>query len=149
MNASEFMTKEVITCKESQTVGDAAKIMFENGISVMLVVDDNDHLTGIVTESDFVGKEVNVPRALASIKQLFGHTFHSEDIESIYSSSKSKPLGEIMTENPTSIGPDTSLTSIVDLMQTKHLKRLPVTSDNKVVGIVTRKDLLKAYNQIK
>jgi CBS domain-containing protein len=147
MIASDFMTKKVVTCNVDQTVDEAAKIMIQNGFSVMPVVDSSGVLVGIVTESDFVGKEVKIPHALASIKQLFGQIFYFRDIESIYAQAKKMKLSEVMSRKPVTVTPSTSLTDIVNLLISKNLKRLPVVENQKLVGIITRKDLLRAFNK--
>ena len=148
MIASEFMTSNVISCRKNQTVGEAAKIMLEKGFSVMPITDENDSLVGVITESDFIGKMVDVPHAMASVKQLLGQTFNCKDIESVYSQAKTKQLSDVMTKDPVTISPSTSLTDIVELMVSKNLKRLLVMKDERIVGIITRKDLLKAFNLV-
>jgi CBS domain-containing protein len=148
MKASEFMTDQVITCHQNDDVAKAAQIMAEKGFSIMPVVDDEEHLVGVVTQSDFVGKEVEIPHALASIKQLFGQVFYFSDIEPIYEQAKKKKLHEVMSKVPTVVSPDTSLTEIVNMMISKKLKRLPVLENNKIVGIITRKNLIKAFNEV-
>jgi CBS-domain-containing membrane protein len=90
MKAKDFMTKNVITANSNLTIGDAAILMAQNGFSVLPVVDANFEIVGIITESDFVGKEKNIPHALASIKQLFGQIFYFREIEEIYEQSKGK-----------------------------------------------------------
>lgn len=148
MKAIEFMTKDVFTCKLEDNVEDAAKSMIERGISVIPIVDESNHLTGIVTESDFIGKEVSIPHALASIKQLFGQMFYFGDVETIYLQAKGRKLKEIMTRKVTTITPGESLSDVVKLMISKNLKRLPVVEDGNLVGIVTRRDIIKAFSLI-
>jgi len=149
MIAQDFMTKNVISCKQTQTVEEAAALMSDKGFSVMPVVDDEGLLVGILTESDFVSKEVKIPHALASLKRLLGVTHYEGDIEAIYASAKKRKLEEVMTKNPKTISPDTSLNSIVSFMEDKKLKRLPVVENQKLVGMITRKDLLHAFGLIK
>lgn len=149
MNVTEFMTKDVTTCRDTQTVADAAKAMLDLGVSVMPILDSSDKLVGIVTQSDFIGREVEIPHALASIKRLFGMDYNLADVEDIYKKAKSKPLSEIMSKNLTTVTPDYSLTAVVELMMKKQLKRIPVCEGDKLVGIVTRKDILKAFESVK
>ncbi|MBT4791185.1 MAG: CBS domain-containing protein [Halobacteriovoraceae bacterium] len=149
MKAEDFMTKEVFSCKQSQTVEEAAALMSEKGVSVMPVIDDEGLLVGILTESDFVSKEVKIPHAMASMKRLLGVTHYEGDIEAIYASAKKRKLAEVMTKNPKAISPTTSLNSIVTIMEDKKLKRLPVVDNQKLVGMITRKDLLRAFNLAK
>ena len=145
MKVNEFMTKDVISCHENNTVEEAAKIMVKEGFSVIPVIDDDRNLVGILTESDFVGTKANIPHALVTIKQLFGQVFNLSDIESIYHNAKRKSLSEVMTKRPVTVASNSSLTSLIDTMITKNLKRIPIVSKNELVGIVTRKDLLKAF----
>ena len=94
MIAQDFMTKNVLFCKQTQTVEEAAAIMSENGFSVMPVVDDEGILVGILTESDFISKEVKIPHAMASMKKLLGVTHYEGNIEEIYASAKKRKLEE-------------------------------------------------------
>lgn len=149
MKASDFMTKNVTTCNQSQTVEDAATLMSENGFSVVPIVDDKNNLVGLITESDFISKVQSVPHALVSLRQLFGQSFHASDVEQIYKESKAKKLGDIMTKNPKTVGPNSTLDEVVTFMGEKNLKRLPVVDNGKVVGIITRTDVIRAFNKVK
>lgn len=146
MKVKDFMTTNVTTCKESQLVEECALLMTKKGFSVMPVVDDSGKLTGIITESDFVGKDVKIPHAMASLKRVLGENHYEGDIEEIYSRAKKRKLSEVMTKFPVTAQPEDSLNSLVSKMAHKNLKRIPIVSDDKIVGIVTRKDLIKAFN---
>lgn len=146
MKAKDFMTTNVITCTEDQSVADAAKLMVEKKFSVMPILNSEGKLVGIVTESDFVGKEVKVPHALASIKQLFGQNFYFNDVETLYAEAKNKKLSSVMSKNLKTVKPETSLSEVVNYMISKNIKRLPVVDGEKLVGIITRKNILKAFN---
>lgn len=148
MKVLDFMTKDVQTCNEDQTVGEAAKKMIDSGISVMPVVNNEGTLTGIVTQSDFISREVEIPHALVSMKRLFGQDFNLTDVEDVYKKSKSKALGEVMSRDPVTVTSENSLNGVVELMMKKHLKRLPVVDNGKLIGIITRKDILKAFEKL-
>jgi len=145
VQVQDFMTRDVVTCSSEQSVEEAAKVMSQNRFSAIPVIDADNNLVGIITESDFVGRKLEVPHALASIKQLFGQAFYFQDVEKIYSDTKKKKLSSVMTSRVHSITPEASLNDIVNFMISKGLKRIPVTVDRKIVGIITRKDLLKAF----
>jgi CBS domain-containing protein len=149
VKASDFMTKNVTTCNIGQTVEDAATLMAKKGFSVVPIVNDADELVGLITESDFISKIQSVPHALVSLRQLFGQSFHASDVEQIYKESKAKKLGDVMTKNPKTVSPDTSLDEVVTFMSDKNLKRLPVVDQGKVVGIITRTDVIRAFNMVK
>ena len=145
MIVNEIMTRDVITGEENQTVEQAAKIMASKNISSLPVTNNQKELVGILTESDFVGKEKKIPHALASIKQLFGQLFYFEDVEEIYKKAKKRKLSEVMTKSPTTVTPTSTLTDVVNIMISKGFKRLPVIENKKLVGIVARRDILKAF----
>lgn len=149
MKASEFMTKDVITCNENQTVEEAATVMAENGFSVLPIVDDSGALVGVITEYDFVSKSKKVPHAMVTLKHLFGKSFNSQDVEEIYKESKSKKLSEIMTKNPKTVSSDATLDEVVTFLGEKDLKRVPVVDNGKVVGIITRKNIITAFTKVK
>lgn len=145
MEARNFMSTNLVTCKPSDTVEDAARTMLEHNHSVVPVVDNKNSIVGIVTESDFVGKKVTAPHAMSSLKQLFGSTFHAQDVEEIYASSKQKKLEDVMSKDIVKISADSSLSEVVDLMHRKNIKRLPVVENDKLVGLITRRDLIKVF----
>lgn len=149
MKASDFMTKDVKTCTPDQTVQDAANLMLENDFSVIPVVDKDGVLQGIITESDFISREVDIPHAMVSLKHLFGQNFNSTDVEDIYKKSKNLSLEKVMTKDVKTASPDDSLNDVVSKMSEKNIKRLPVIDNGVVVGIITRKNILKAFSQIK
>ncbi len=145
IKVADFMTENVFCCNENQTVENADTVMLAENFSVIPVVNNEDELVGVITESDFVGKQAKVPHALASIKSMFGQHFYFSEIEPIYKNAKGKKLKEVMTKNPITVTEEHTLTDIIELMNQRSLKRLPVVRGKRVVGIVTRKDLLKAF----
>lgn len=149
MKASDFMTTNVFTCTENQTVEEAATLMTEKKIGVVPVVNDSGVLVGIITEGDFIGKNQNVPHAMATLRSLFGKSYRSTDVEQIYKESKNKKLSEVMTKNPKTLGPDDSLDKVVSFMSDKNFKRVPIVDEaGKVVGIITRSNVIKAFRDV-
>lgn len=146
MNVTDIMTKDVISISQTKLVQDAADLMTEKDISALPIVDDNSNLVGIITESDFVGKAVEIPHALANIKQLFGQNFSGGNVEEICAKAKHKPLSEVMSTGIRTVTSDQTVTDVVNLMIEKDLKRIPVVEGKKLVGIVTRKDLMRAFS---
>lgn len=149
MLVEQFMTKDVVVCSEDMTVEEASKLMIAGNFSVLPVISSSSkQVVGIITESDFIGKEIEVPHALASIKQLFGQNFYFSEVEPIYQAAKSKKLKEVMTVGVKSVTPTTSLTDLVNFMIKNHLKRVPIIESGILVGIITRRDLVRAFSQI-
>lgn len=148
MFVSEFMTKEVISLTEERTVEEAAKLMMEKNISALPITDANQKITGILTESDFIGRDADIPHALASLKRVLGQVFYAGDIESLFKQSKNKSLKSVMTEMPKTIGPENTLSDAVNMMTRHELKRIPVVEKGKLVGIITRHDIVRAFTLI-
>ena len=148
MIVKEFMTSPVVTCSHAATLGEAVSLMLAKRISILPIVDGEEKLVGVITESDFVGKEKSVPHAFTNLRSLFGETFHMKDIEEIYLAAKPKKVIEVMSKNPVVVKPKSTLTEVVELMSAKNLKRLPVVDNEMVVGIITRKDLIKAFDLV-
>ncbi|GAB4020120.1 MAG: CBS domain-containing protein [Bdellovibrio sp.] len=148
MKAKDFMTKDVITCKLNDKVRDAALIMTKKRISIIPVVNDQNCLQGIITISDFIGRQINIPHALVSIKRLLGQNFYRIDIHDIFKKAQDYTLDQVMTRKLAVVHPDTSLNGVVNTMIEKGHKRLPVVEKGKLVGIITRKDIARAFTLI-
>ncbi|MGB0452908.1 MAG: CBS domain-containing protein [Bacteriovoracaceae bacterium] len=145
MNAKDIMTANPISLTEDKLVKDAADLMTEKSISALPITNAEGKLVGIITESDFVGKAVDIPHALVSIKQLFKENFHHADVELICAKVKEKPLKNVMSTKLYTVEEDHSLNQIVNLMIDKGLKRIPVLNNGELSGIITRKDIVKAF----
>ena len=146
MKAKDVMTQRVISVEPSATILKAARLMLQNRISGIPVVDGEGNLVGIVTEGDFLRRsetatERNRPRWL---QFLLG----SGQIADDYVRSHGRKVDEVMTRDPHSITEDTPLEEIVKLMEKYHIKRLPVVRGRRLVGIVSRANLLHALTSV-
>lgn len=149
LQAKDFMTVNLVTCTLDQTVAEAAQAMVKGKFGVIPVVDENGKLAGIVTEASFFGKDADVPRATVRLKELFGELIYDGNVEAIFKKAKQKKLRDVMVANPPTVAPETSLNEIVMKMTKQNIKKLPVTKDGKVVGMITRKDIIKAFTLVK
>ena len=145
MLAENFMSLDPVTIQADQKISDAARLMVDKKISVLPVLGADGSLQGIITQSDFVGKEIEIPHALVNIKHLLGTDFYSRDIEGIYHEAKSKKIADVMTTHVHTVGPKDSLDEVVRLMMKKKLKRIPVVVNKKLTGIITRRNLVTAF----
>jgi CBS domain-containing protein len=148
MKVKDFMTKDVISCPINATLKEAAQIMSEHRISALPIVEEENHLVGIITTTDFVGKEIDIPHALVSIKRLLGQDYHNIDVEEIYKKASKLMVSDVMSSNPMAISPDQAINDVVNNMIASNHKRLPVVENNKLLGIITRKDLIKAFAKL-
>ncbi len=145
MLAKEVMTKDVITVRADEKVENVAKILLENKISGIPVVDEQEHLIGIITEKDLMIKatELKVPFYLTlfdSIIFLENPIRFNNDLKK-YTASKVK---EAMTKKVYTVCEDDSINEVVELMQKHEINRIPVLRHGKVIGIITRNDILKS-----
>lgn len=141
MRAHQIMTKNVISISEDTSIVDAARLMLQHQISGLPVVKDGK-LTGILSESDFIRRaEIGTQRKRSRWLQfLVGPGKAATE----FVEEHGRKAGDVMTRDPYTIKEDTSLSDAVEIMESKNIKRLPVVRDQKLVGIVTRSNLLKA-----
>lgn len=145
MTAKDIMQKNVLYITGDVLVKDIAKILFENKISGVPVVDKNEKVIGIVTEKDLLvkDKEPRFPSYvgfLGSIIFLEGVKRYDEELRKLSATSAE----EIMTKNVHTIYEDTSIEEIATIMVEESVNRVPVVNkEGKLVGIVSRADMLK------
>lgn len=142
MNVSEIMTLNAISVQPRTTVIDAARIMLANHVSGLPVLDESGVLVGVVTEGDLLRRaEIGTEGEQAGwLKVLLQPAAVAAD----YVATHSRHVSGVMTHNPIFVTPDTSLAEAVHMMLRKHVKRLPVLQGDKLIGVISRADLLKA-----
>ena len=142
MRAHQIMTRQVVTVGPDTTIVEAARTMLQNHISGLPVVDASGRLVGIVSEGDFIRRaEIGTQRKHGRwLKFLLGPGSAAGD----FVREQGHEVGEVMTKEPFTVTEDTSLEDNVDLMEKNNVKRLPVTRGDRIVGIVSRSNLLQA-----
>jgi CBS domain-containing protein len=143
MKISEIMTHPILTVGKDTTLFDAARLMLERNVGCLPVVNDAGKLVGIITESDFTGRERGVPVSVLRLPEVFGQWLSGNEIERIFQESRSRTVAEIMSAPVRTVTEDESVTEVVTRMIKSDLKRLPVVREGIPIGIVTRHDLLK------
>ena len=141
MIVSEVMNRNVITVRPNTTLIDAVRIMLANRVSGLPVLDENGALVGLVTEGDLLRRqEIGTNGAPAGwLKSLFQPSTVAAD----YVATHSRHVGGVMSRDPIYVAPDTNLTDAVQIMLSKHFKRLPVLENGVLVGTLSRADVLK------
>ncbi|MBR1163715.1 CBS domain-containing protein [Bradyrhizobium elkanii] len=141
MYAHQIMARKVLSTTPDSTILDAAKMMLRHHASGLPVVDRNGALVGIVTEGDFLHRsEIGTERKRNWLMTfILGPGKWAED----YVIEHGRKVSEIMTRAPVTVAEDASLTTVVELMEKNNVKRLPVIRDGKLVGIITRSNLLR------
>lgn len=122
---SQIMTNQIVTINIAQSALDAALLMKEKRISSLIVQDDNNKSLGIITERDFV-------------KRVCAEDKKSSEVK----------ISELMSKIQTFAEPDTPVDVAVQRMINNKIRRLPVISEGKVIGIITVTDLAKELRRL-
>jgi len=141
MIAADIMTKRVITVSPDTSVTDIAKLLIANRISAVPVVENNRPI-GIVSEGDLLRQiEPGAPREPKWLELFFSR----DTLAAEYIHAHARTARQIMTRTPITVMEDTPLGDIVDILERKRIKRVPVVDiGGHVVGIVSRANLLQA-----
>jgi CBS-domain-containing membrane protein len=118
LSAADIMTKDVVTAKKNMVLTDVIELLLRNQISAMPVVDDDKHIIGIVSEIDLVNLTLS-------------------------GNARDTKVEEVMTKKVISFGPDAELAEMVQSFSKNHLRRVPIVEEGKVLGIVSRRDILR------
>lgn len=143
MNIKDIMTQPVITVKEETTLEQTARTMLDKNIGAVPVVNSEGKLCGIITESDFAAKEKYIPFSTFSAPKVLGYWLPIDGIEGIYEAARNHIAKEIMTQSVVTVTEDDPLEEAVQLMLEKNINRIVVVRDEKPVGIIARRDLLR------
>jgi CBS domain-containing protein len=142
MRAHQIMTRNVITVRPDSSIVDAAKLMLERHVSGLPVLDKDGALVGIVSEGDFLRRsEIDTQRKRPRWLQYLMSPGRAAN-EFVHQSGRK--VEEIMARDPVTVTEDAQLEELVALMEKHDIKRLPVMQNDRLVGIVTRANLLQA-----
>jgi len=136
------MVRKIISGLPNASVTDTIRLMLEKHVSGLPFIDDQGMLVGIVTEKDFLRRpEIGTERSRSRwLDALLGPA----EAAAAYVHSHGVKVRDVITRDPVTVGPAASLADAAQLMETRNVKRLPVVDGRKVVGIVSRADLLRA-----
>jgi CBS domain-containing protein len=142
MKAADVMTCAIVSVRPEATVLQAARLMLQHHISGLPVIDADGHLVGVLSEGDFLRRRETATEKRRSrwLEFLMG----PGKIASEYTHSHGNEVGEVMTQDVQTVTEDTPIEEIVELMERRRIKRVPVVRGKKVVGIVTRSNLMHA-----
>jgi CBS domain-containing protein len=142
MLARDVMTNAVITVGPDEPLDDIAKLLIMRHISAVPVVDGNSELLGIVSEGDLVHRvrgDHQLPRSWWL--NLFGDP---DDEPREFVRSHGKTAKDVMTREVVTATEFTSIAEIAELLESKKIKRVPITGNGKVIGIVSRANIIQA-----
>lgn len=142
MIVSDVMTRKVLSVKPDDTVEHAATLMLRHGISGLFVVDDKDTLTGVLTEGDLLRRdEIGTQRH----RPWWLRVFVSPGRQALdFTHTHGRRVSDVMTPEVITVACDAALEDVVVLMEKQRIKRVAVVEDGRMVGVVSRSDLLRA-----
>jgi CBS domain-containing protein len=142
MQVRDVMTRNVVTVTPEESILVAARLMLQHRVSGLPVVDAKGALVGIVTEGDFLrrGELGTTRRRPKWLEFIIGPGRLADE----YVHSSGRKVAEVMTPDPYTIDEDASLETVVEAMERRRIKRLPVVRDGRLVGIVSRANLMHA-----
>ena len=142
MQASDVMTKNVVSISPDATLSDMIQLMLDRRISGLPVVDKGGKLVGVITEGDCLRRV----ETGTEVKRSFWQDFltGSETLANEYIRSHGRKISEVMSRDPIFISPETDINEIIHILEKNQIKRVPVVKDGAVVGILSRANLLQA-----
>src|SRR5580658_2472562 len=146
MRAIDVMVRDVVTVHPDTEVAEAVKLLAEHDVSALPVVDGEGKLLGILSEADLmrrveIGTEKRRPWWQEAVT---GAGTLAEE----FAKSHGKKVGEIMTPEIVAVSEETPLSEIATLFERKRIKRVPVTKGGKLVGVVSRSNLIQALASV-
>ncbi|MBP6769611.1 MAG: CBS domain-containing protein [Reyranella sp.] len=142
MRAKDIMTESIVCVNVKETVFDAAELLLGAGVSAAPVVNDQGNVLGIVSEADLIHRAeiATTPRKSWLQRLLGGEATAARDFVSTHA----RKVADVMTREVVTASDDATLVELVELIEKHRVKRIPIVRDNKLVGVVSRANLLGA-----
>jgi CBS domain-containing protein len=142
MKAADVMVSNVITVGVNASIGEVAAILLNNHISAAPVVDEKGELIGIVSEGDLIRRpEIGTAKRHSWWLELISNKWASA---TEYIKSHSRKVADVMTRDVITAKPDTPLGDIASMLERNRIKRVPIVEGGKLVGLVSRANILQA-----
>lgn len=140
-SVKDIMTKEVVCVREEAEIKEAARLLSENRISGMPVIDNEGKVIGVISEADILVSS-GIKRE-SKISDILRHLSG----EIVASDKRGEKVGEIMTSPAITIGPEEDIRDAGRIMEEKGIKRLPVIDrEGKIIGVISRADIVGAIS---
>jgi CBS domain-containing protein len=144
LTAADIMTRKVITARPDDTVARIARLLSDHEISALPICDQDGSLLGIVSEGDLIrpyGRDNISKRAWWVALLAEGTDLAPSFMECLRV--ENHPVSALMTGPVIAASPETPVADLADLLARHHIKRLPILSEGKLVGIVSRADVVR------
>jgi CBS domain-containing protein len=142
MKVREAMTSPVMSVEAQTSLKEVARMLVEHRISGLPVVDGGGAVVGVVSEADFLARSAGAePVRHRTLSWAWTGGPDQRAIDKLHGTT----AGEAMTSPVITIGADRPVSAAAELMSRSHVNRLPVVEDGRLVGILTRADIVRAY----
>jgi CBS domain-containing protein len=146
MRAVDVMVRDVVTVRPDTDVAEAIRLLGEHDVSALPVVDPAGNLIGVLSEADLIHRvEIGTEKRRPWWQEA---VTGASTLAADFAKSHGKKVGEVMTSGVISVSEDTPLSEIATLFERKGIKRVPVVKDGKLVGIVSRANLIQALASV-
>jgi len=145
LTAKDIMTKNVITVKPDSSIEDLSSLLVKNEISGVPVVDDSGALYGIVTENDLISrnKRLHIPTVVSFLDAAI-YLESSKKFEQEVKRLTATKVSDICARKVVTIAEEATVMDIATIMAEKKVYLIPVVKSGKLVGIVGKRDVVKA-----
>lgn len=143
MKAYYAMTDKVITVGPETTIDEIARLFVANRISSVPVVDGENRVIGIVRRRDLLVKEKPVPFSTIRLPALFDRWIDRGRLAEAYKDARNRTASDVMETEVVSVDVREDIEDVAFLMASRELPSVPVLSDGKLAGIISRSDLIK------
>jgi CBS domain-containing protein len=148
LTVADIMTKNVVTIKEATTVREMAAIFSTGNFGSLPIVDEAGNLTGIVSASDLVEQDrpLHIPTVISLfdwIIPLGGEGTLQRDLDKI----TAQTAGELASTDIVTVSPSDTVSAAAEIMSSKKLHALPVVEGKKLVGMLSRIDIIRSMNR--
>ena len=142
----ELMISPVLTVRTDATVAEAAKQMLMNRVGSVVVVDENNHYAGFLTERMMLPEEALIPFMRGKAFRVLGREIGNfEMIEETIAELSAHPVGDVMSTDHPTVTPDAHMGEVVELMVSKNVHHVCVVENRIPVGVLSKHDLLKLF----
>jgi CBS domain-containing protein len=146
MRAADVMTPNVITVDPEMSVQKLAALLSERGISGAPVMDPKGGMIGIVSEGDLLHRAELGTEKRDERKRSWWLEHYATGLAQDYVKSHGRTVKDIMTRDVVTVTEETNLADVAMLLETHRIKRVPVMREGKIVGIVSRANLVRALS---
>ena len=148
LTAKEIMTQDVQSVSRDSSIEELAQLFEKTKYNALPVLDEAGHLEGVVSQNDLV--ERDKPLHIPTVISIFDWVLYLESEKSFKEDVKrmaARTVGEIMSPPRATCTPETTVAEIAELMSANKAHLVPVITDDKVVGVVARLDIIRSMSQ--